>query len=51
MDTCGGFTFLFRNKEFSEKLNVKYIPEQSLFYFPDNVILFIGNDYWKNKIP
>jgi hypothetical protein len=50
LDTGGGMTFLFRKPELSSELHLKYIEEKSLLYFPKKVIVFYGNDYFKNTI-
>jgi len=47
----GGLTFLFRKPELSPILKIKYLnKEDELKHLPKKVILFVGNDYWKNKI-
>jgi hypothetical protein len=50
MDTGGGFTFLFRKPELSSKLKLKYLETDELNFLHKNVIVFIGNDYWKKRI-
>ncbi len=52
LDTGGGFTFQFRNKELNKKIKLIYREEgeKELNNLPNNVIVFFGNDYWKNKI-
>lgn len=46
MDTGGGTTFKFREGE----LKIKFIETKELDFLPKKVIVFIGNDYWRNKI-
>ena len=49
LDTGGGYTFLFRKDIQINKIKCIDIGcEADLF--PKNVVLFVGNDYWKNKI-
>jgi hypothetical protein len=50
LDTGGISTFLFRNYELSKELGYKFIENKDLDYLDKKVILFVGNDYWKNKI-
>jgi hypothetical protein len=50
LDTGGGMTFQFRNKELNELLKIKYLEEESLSFLPKKTIVFYGNDYWENKI-
>ena len=44
MDTGGGTTFKFREGE----LKIKFIETKELDFLPKKVIVFIGNDYWRN---
>lgn len=46
MDTCGGFTFLFRKPELSSKLKLKYLKTDELDFvfhhrFVKNIIIKI----------
>ena len=52
IDTGGGKTFLFRNKKLLKDIKETntYLDVKELHKFPNNVILFIGQDYFKNKI-
>ena len=52
VDTGGGQTFLFRKKELIKyiKETNKYLEETQLNNYPNKVILFIGQDFFKNKI-
>ena len=50
LDTGGGMTFLFRKPELNKELKLKYLEEKELDDLPKKVIVFYGNDYWKNKI-
>ncbi len=52
IDTGGGTTFLFRKKHLLKNIKEtnKYIINKDLEKFPQNVIIFIGQDFFKNKI-
>ncbi len=50
LDTGGGMTFQFRNKKINNKIKISYREEPDLHFLPNNVIVFFGNNYWKNKI-
>ena len=52
VDTGGGMTFLFRNKELLKdvKETDKYIDDYDYSNHFKNVILFIGQNFFKNKI-
>lgn len=52
IDTGGGKTFLFRNKKLIKDIEEtnEYLNIKEMHKFPDKVILFIGQDYFKNKI-
>lgn len=49
LDTGGGHTFLFRDVIKLDKIKYLDIGDDATI-FPKNVVLFVGNDYWKNKI-
>ena len=46
MDTGGGAIFKFMEGD----LKMKFIEAKELDFLPKKVIVFIGNDYWRNKI-
>ena len=52
LDTGGGQTFIFRKHQLIKhiKITQKYMETEELEYLPKNVIVFIGQDYFKNKI-
>jgi len=50
LDTGGGMTFQFRHPELKNKVKLMYKEEPELDFLPKKVIVFLGNDYWDNKI-
>ena len=52
VDTGGGYTFLFRNKKLLKNIKEtnEYLENKELDKFPNNIILFIGQDFFRNKI-
>lgn len=50
LDTGGGMTFQFRKPELNNKINLIYREEPELKHLSKKIIVFYGNDYWKNKI-
>jgi len=50
LDTGGVMTFQFRNPELNNKVKLIYREETESDFLTKKVIVFFGNDYWKNKI-